>query len=128
LILRLTAKVRVIDLEETLKEMEAQQKYLAETWSSWSSRLRNAALLRYYLLMKSACAKVGLPDKITDTPQEYIGRVSSSLKVETAEASRFANAVDKARYGEELSQEDASEAARFMSAFTDQIRRKTSAY
>lgn len=125
LILRLRTNVRVINLEDTLKEMELQQKYLAETWSS---RLRNAALLRYYLLMRRACAKVGLPEETSETPREYIGRVSTSLKVEAAEASRFANAVDRSRYGEELSQKDASEASRFMSAFTDVIRRKTDAF
>jgi hypothetical protein len=117
--------VRVINLERTLDEMELQQKYLVETWSS---KLRNAALLRYYLLMRRACAKFGIPEETTETPQEYIGRVSSALKVESTEARRFADAVDRSRYGEELSQEDTSEASRFMSAFTDVIRRKTNAF
>jgi hypothetical protein len=122
LVLRLKTSVNVVDLEDTLKEMELQQKYLEETWSS---KMRNAALLRYYLLLKRACTRVGLPEDATETPQEYIGRASSFLKVEPREANRFADLVDRSRYGEELSKEEAIEASKFMSAFTELVRRKT---
>jgi hypothetical protein len=121
LILRLRTSVSVMNLESTLQEMEQQQKYLEETWSY---RLRNAALLRYYLLMRRACLKVGLRDEPAETPQEYVGRVSSFFKVEKSEAARFASAVNKSRYGEELSQLEAGEASKFMSAFADVIRRR----
>lgn len=113
----------VLDLESTLQEMEQQVKYLEETWSY---KLRNAALLRYYLLMRRACLKVGLKDEPAETPQEYVGRVASYFEVEKSEAARFASAVNKSRYGEELSELEAGEASRFMSAFADVIRRRAS--
>jgi hypothetical protein len=123
LILRLRTSVRVLHLEDTLREMEQQRKYLEETWSY---RLRNAALLRYYLLMRRACLKVGLRDEPAETPQEYVGRISSFFEVEKSEANKFASAVNKSRYGEELSALEAREASRFMSAFADVIRRRAS--
>ena len=124
LMLRLKTSVHVVDLKETLAEMEIQQKYLAETWSY---ELRNAALLRYYLLLRKACAKVGLPELPTETPQEYIGRASSFLKVGLTEAGSFADAVNRSRYGEELSREEAGRASKIMEAFTTMIRGKTNA-
>jgi len=121
LILRLKTSVHVLDLEDTLQEMEQQRKYLEETWSY---KLRNAALLRYYLLMRRACVKVGLQDEPAETPQEYVGRVSSFFEVEKSEATRFASAVNRSRYGEELSELEAGEASRFMGAIADVIRRR----
>jgi len=121
LILRLRTSVHVVDLESTLLEMEQQMKYLEETWSY---KLRNAALLRYYLLMRRACLKVGLRDEPAETPQEYVGRVSSFFKVEKSEATKFASAVNRSRYGEELSELEVGEASRFMGAFADLIRRR----
>ena len=123
LILRLKTSVHVLDLEDTLQEMEQQRKYLEE---KWSYRLRNAALLRYYLLMRRACLRVGLQDEPAETPQEYVGRVSSFFKVKKSDAVRFASAVNRSRYGEELSQLEAGEASRFMGAFADVIRRRAS--
>src|SRR5208337_3799737 len=120
LVLRLRTTEHVLDLEGTLQEMEQQQrKYLEETWSY---RLRNAALLRYYLLMRRACLKVGLRDEPAETPQEYVGRVSSFFGVEKSEAVKFASAVNRSRYGEELSELEAGEASRFMGAFANVIR------
>jgi hypothetical protein len=124
LVLRLKTSETVIDLEETVKEMELQQKHLAETWSY---KLRNMALLRYYLLMRRACSKVGLQEKITETPKEYIERAAAFLKVDGTYSIRFADAVNRCRYGEELSREDASEASKFMGDFTEVIRRKADA-
>lgn len=121
LVLRRRATVHVLDLEDTLQEMEQQRKYLEKTWSY---RLRNAALLRYYLLMRRACLKVGLRDEPAETPQEYVKRVSSFFKVENAEAFKFASAVNRSRYGEELSELEAGEASKFMGAFANVIRRR----
>ena len=121
LILRLKTCVHVLDLEDTLQEMEQQRKYLEE---KWSYKLRNAALLRYYLLMRRACLKVGLRDEPAETPQEYVGRVSSFFKVEKPEAFKFAFAVNRSRYGEELTEFEAREASKFMGAFADVIRRR----
>jgi hypothetical protein len=103
--------------------MEQQRKYLEETWSY---KLRNAALLRYYLLMRRACLKVGLMDEPAETPQEYVGRVSSFFEVERSDASKFALAVNRSRYGEELSEREAAEASKFMGAFAEVIRRRAS--
>jgi hypothetical protein len=113
----------VLDLEDTLQGMEQQGKYLEETWSY---RLRNAALLRYYLLMRKACLRIGLRDEPAETPQEYVGRVSSFFKVEKSEAAKFASAVNRSRYGEELSEAEVGEASKFMGAFADVIRRRAS--
>lgn len=121
LILRHRTSIHVLDLEGTLQEMEHQRKYLEETWSY---KLRNAALLRYYLLMRRACLKVGLRDEPAETPQEYVGRVSSFFKVEKPEAFKFAFAVNRSRYGEELTEFEAREASKFMGAFADVIRRR----
>jgi hypothetical protein len=110
-----------LDLDATLKEMDVQQRYLV---GKWSSKLRNAALLRYYLLMKRACEKVGLPEKAAETPQEYIGRASSFLGVDEVRAEGFADAIDRSRYGEELSEEDTRDASESMAAFTELVREK----
>ena len=123
LILRLRTSVHVIDLEGTLQEMEQQRKYLEETWSY---KLRNAALLHYYILMRRACLKVGLRDEPAETPQEYVGRVSLFFNVEKSEAAKFASAVNRSRYGEELSELEAGEASKFMSVFAGVIRRRAS--
>lgn len=119
LILRIKTSEHVLDLEGTLEEMEQQRKYLEETWSY---KLRNAALLRYYLLMRRACVKVGLRDEPAETPKEYVERVSSFFNVEKSEAAKFASAVNRSRYGEELSEQEAGEASKFMSAFSGIIR------
>ena len=121
LVLRLRTSVQVLDLEGTLRAMEEQRKYLEE---SRSYKLRNAALLRYYLLMRRACLKVGLRDEPAETPQEYVERASSFFKVEELEAGKFASAVNRSRYGEELSQTESMEVSKFMSSFADVIRRR----
>jgi hypothetical protein len=123
LILRLRTDVHVLDLENTLQEMEQQRKYLEERWSY---KLRNAALLRYYVLMRRACLRVGLQDEPAETPQEYVGRVSSFFKVEKSEAAMFASAVNRSRYGQELSELEVGRASKFMSGFADLIRRRAS--
>jgi hypothetical protein len=121
LILRRRTNVRVLDLEGTLQEMDQQRTYLEETWSY---KLRNAALLRYYLLMRRACLSVGLRDEPAETPQEYVRRISSFFKVENPEATEFASAVNRSRYGEELSELEVRKASKFMGAFADVIRRR----
>lgn len=55
-------KPNVIDLKGALGEMEGERNRFVDTWST---KLRNAALLRYYVLLAQVCAKVG----IEDTPQ-----------------------------------------------------------
>jgi len=108
-------KPKIFDLKAVVKEMEAERDYFA---SSWSRKLRNAALLRYYLLMVQACSKIGILDEPTDTPHEFIGRASIELKVEASDAEKFADAVDRAHYGAELSGEEVASASRFMDSFT----------
>jgi hypothetical protein len=77
--------------------------------------------------MRRACLKVGLRDEPAETPQEYVGRVSSFFRVEKSEAVRFATAVNRSRYGEELSELETGEASKFMGAFADVIRRRAGA-
>jgi hypothetical protein len=122
LILRLKTGILTIDLNRTIREMEEQQKRLS---NSWSYRLRNRALLRYYTLLVRACTKIGLKEIPTETPMEYIQRASSFLNVDGKEASRFAAAVNRCRYGEELSTDDAAAASVLMGQFTRVIRSKT---
>ena len=121
LLLRPRIRVNVVDLEGTLKAMEEQRQDLER---SWSYKVRNAALLRYYLLMRRACLKVGLRDEPAETPQEYVQRISTYFGVEKSDASQFASAVNRSRYGLELSDADAKEASKFMGLFADVIRRK----
>jgi uncharacterized protein DUF4129 len=108
-------KPKIFDLKAVAKEMESQRDYFT---SSLSKRLRNAALLRYYVLMAEACAKLGIGDRPTDTPHEFIGRASLELDVEATEAERFAEVVDRAHYGAELSLDEVASATRFMDSFT----------
>ncbi len=121
LVLRRRATVTVVDLGRTLEEMEHERKRLE---GGWSRRLRNAALLRYFLLMRRACVKVGLRDEPAETPQEYVRRVSTFFGVDRSEAEGFASAVNRSRYGEELTEAEAREASRLMGIFSDVIRRK----
>jgi len=106
---------RIFDLKAVVKEMENQRDYFA---GSLSKRLRNAALLRYYVLMAQACAKLGVADRPADTPHEFIERASIELKVEAEDAERFAEVVDRAHYGAELSAEEVTMASKFMDSFT----------
>jgi hypothetical protein len=106
---------RIFDLKAVVKEMENQRDYFA---NSLSKRLRNAALLRYYVLMAEACAKLGIADRPADTPHEFIGRASIELRVGAEDAERFAEVVDRAHYGEELSVEEVASASKFMDSFT----------
>ena len=122
LIIRLRTGILTIDLNRTIREMEEQQKRLT---NSWSYRLRNRALLRYYILLVRACTKIGLKEIPTETPMEYIERASSFLNVDGKEASNFAAAVNRCRYGEELSKEDAASASILMRQFTQVIRSRT---
>ncbi|HME19706.1 MAG TPA: DUF4129 domain-containing protein [Nitrososphaerales archaeon] len=108
-------KPKIFDLKAVVKEMESQRDYFT---SSLSKRLRNAALLRYYVLMAEVCARLGILDRPTDTPHEFIGRASVELNVEAADAERFAEVVDRAHYGAELSVEEVASATRFMDSFT----------
>ena len=123
LILRLGSSVHEVDLDSTLKEMEQERRYLER---SWSYKLRNAALLRYYLLMRKACLKIGLKDEPAETPQEYVGRISSFFEVDQSQASQFALAVNRSSYGEELSESEAEIASKFMSGFVEVIRKSVS--
>ena len=108
----------IFDLKSIVKEMDDQRSYFV---GSWSSKLRNAALLRYYILMAQSCAKVGIVDVPTDTPQEFIWKASSQLELDGSESFGFADAVDRAHYGVELTGEEVHEASRFMDAFTKSV-------
>jgi len=121
LVFRIRISTNPIDLEHTVDEMEQQRKSLEETWSY---KMKNSALLQYYILMRKACLRLGLRDGPSETPQEYIGRASSFFKVDESEAARFASAVNRSRYGQELNETEVGEASKFMGSFADVIRRK----
>lgn len=112
---------KVFDLKGLIEEMESQRSYFV---GSWTRKLRNAALLRYYVLMAEVCSRVGIEDGPTETPQEFIGRASAELEVTGPDETRFADAVDRAHYGAELSSDEVEEASKFMDSFTKTIARR----
>jgi hypothetical protein len=114
---------KVFNLRGLIDEMENQRSNFV---GSWSRRLRNAALLRYYVLMAQVCAKVGIADEPAETPHEFIGRASSELEVAGPDSIRFADMVDRAHYGVELSSNEIEDASRFMDSFAKTIMNRIS--
>jgi hypothetical protein len=112
----------VYDFAGALEELEAERSRLRR---SWSSKLRNATLIRYYSLMRRVCSKVGIEEVAAETPREYIDRVTRELNMNPNEAGKFAEVFNRARYGLELSDEEVEEASGFMGGFVDMIRRRT---
>ncbi len=110
----------VVDLGAEFEEMHLQKSQLED---AASYRARNEALLRYYALVRLACSKIGLGDAGSETPREYIGRLSSRLRLDASEAREFATAVDEAMYGLEVAPERVGGLAKFMSAFAEGARR-----
>jgi hypothetical protein len=108
-------KPKVLNLGGALRDLEEQRKYFT---GSWSMKMRNAALLKYYLLMAQICSKMGIVNQMEETPHHFIGRAASELKVESESAEEFANVVDRAHYGVELSQEEVQAVSGFMDSFT----------
>ncbi len=109
-----------VDLEADFTEMHEQ---LAKVGQEADYKVRNAALLRYYALVRKVCSKTGLVDGKSETPKEYISRISSKLRVDPAGAQSFATAVNEAMYGVELAPERAQGLSRFMGSFAEDIRR-----
>ena len=105
------------------EELEAETRRVL---ASWSSGLRNAALVRYYSLVRRACAMVGIEDVPAETPREYLERVATELKLNRVEARSFAGIFNRARYGQELSELEGREASEFMGSFVEVIRERTS--
>ena len=91
---------------------------------SWSAKIRNSALLKYYVLMAEICSKVGIVDRAEETPHQFIGRAALELKVEGEVAEEFAEVVDRAHYGAELSEDEVSAASGFMDSFTKALSGK----
>ena len=112
---------KVFDLRGAIEEMKNQRSHFE---GSWSQKLRNAALLRYYVLMAEVCAKVGILDGPTETPNEFIERASAELEVAGPDSNRFAEVVDRAHYGAELSSDEVQDASRFMDSFTTSVVRR----
>jgi hypothetical protein len=111
----------VFDFRSALDEMQKERSYFLSTWSN---KLRNAALLRYYLMMTKICEKAGMKSMPEETPNEFISRVSTSLATGEADKSaRFAETVDKAHYSVEFSPTEVAEAARYMETFIQGIMR-----
>jgi len=121
-LLRGSRDAGVYDFAGALKELDAERSRLR---TSWSSRLRNATLLRYYSLMRRVCSKVGIEEVPAETPREYIDRVTRELNMDPKEAMKFASVFNRARYGLELSDEEIEEASGFMGGFVNIIRRRT---
>lgn len=123
LYLRLPSRPKnVVDLEGEFYEMRLQQTTLEKTTDY---KVRNAALVRYFELVRKVCTRVGLVDASSETPHEYIGRLSSRLSVDQGDAQRFATVIDEAMYGVELPPERTQGLSKFMGAFTENVRRLT---
>jgi len=108
------------DFKAAMEQLEKERSALE--WS-WSYRLRNAALLRYYSAVRALCSKLGVKEEPSETPREYLEKATKVLRLESGEASRFAEAFNRARYGLELSEDEAEEAAAYMGDFVDGLRR-----
>ena len=120
---RLPTKTKqVVDLEGDFEDLRRQKTNFD---SATSFKVRNAALIHYYTIVRKVCAKVGLVDAGPETPREYIARLSSQLKADPGDALAFAAAVDEAMYGTELPPEKVSSMSNFMESFTETIRRTT---
>ena len=113
----------VFDLKGMVSELENERSHFV---GSWSKKLRNAALLRYYLLMAEVCTKVGITDGPAETPNAFIGRASAELELAGPDSERFADVVDRAHYGLELTGDEVVEASRFMDSFTGTIAKRIS--
>jgi len=118
-LLRSSGEAGVYDFASAIDQLD-KQRSLVE--GSWSLKLRNIALLRYYSLMIKICTQMGLVDGPSETPLEYLGRVAETLKISQRDAADFAAAFDRARYGGELSDEDARSAAALMARFVNGLR------
>jgi len=109
----------VFDFRGALEELEKERSRIK---MGWAGGMRNEILLRYYAVMLRVCRKIGLKESPVETPTEYLGRVADELGIERAQAMKFAQAFNRARYGLELTPEEASEASNFMEGFVDVIR------
>jgi len=119
-LLRSSGEAGVYDFAAAIDQLEKQRSLIQ---GSWSRELRNVALLRYYSLMRSICARMGLADLPSETPLEYLGRVAAALRISQIDAADFAAAFERARYGGELSDADARNASEHMARFVDGLRR-----
>jgi uncharacterized protein DUF4129 len=122
-LLRSSGEAGVYDFASAIDQLD-KQRSLVE--GSWSQKLRNVALLRYYSLMSKICTQMGLADGPSETPLEYLGRVAEALKISQIDAADFAAAFDRARYGGELSDEEAKNAAALMARFVNGLRESVS--
>lgn len=93
--------------------------------ASWGSELRNAALVRYYSLLRRACEGVGIREAPAETPKEYLERVATELRLSREEAGSFADVFSRARYGLQLSEREGKEASAFMEDFLEVIKERT---
>ena len=112
---------RTISFTGAIGEMRDQTTSFTSTWSR---KARNAALLRYYILMVVACGRLGIRDAPSETPREFIDRAAAELGVDVEGASRFADAVDKAHYGKDLSIREADGVKDLMDSFAHDIQRR----
>lgn len=109
----------VFDLEDEFHEMRAQEEAMA---GASDYKARNEALLRYYALVRGVCSKAGITDTSTETPREFISRLSGVLKADLAEAESFSSMINEAMYGLEIPPERAAGLAGFMRGFAEKIR------
>lgn len=109
----------VYDFESDLERLENERRRLER---SWSVRLRNSALMNYYILVRKVGTDLGVKEGPQETPREYLERVSQELKVDPGQTSTFAAAFNRARYGQELTDSEIAEVSRFMGGFVDGLR------
>jgi len=98
-LLRSSGEAGVYDFAAAIDQLD-KQRSLVE--GSWSQKLRNVAVLRYYSLMRKICTQMGLADSPSETPLEYLGRVAEALRISPRDAADFAAAFDRARYGGQI--------------------------
>lgn len=122
LMLRSSGATGVFDFAAAIEQLDRERSAM----ESGSTNLRNLALLQYYTVLKAVLDQMGLAEKPSETPKEYLTRAAVALKIDEEGARRFATAFERARYGEELTDYEARGAASSMGAYVDGLRERTS--
>lgn len=119
LALRSSGDRSVYDLDAALRRLEMEGSFFS---GSASRKLRNEALLRYYSQVRKICGRLGIPDRPSDTPLEYLRRISETLGIDGRDAAGFADTFERSRYGVELSENEAKAAAASMAKVVGGLR------
>lgn len=113
--------VVVHDLSSMIEELGVEaNKFMNPNYKA----MRNEVVVKYYALLTKICGELGLKELKWETPQEYLGRVSEKFELNRQTARIFAVLFERARYGLDMSREEALSASSFMREFLDSLMRR----